>query len=493
MQFGRGSDKQVGKMVLRGTALMVGGRFGRMAIGLVGTAILARLLTPADFGVFAVASMVLALGIALLDGIIDVPVIREDNLTNEVVANLIWTSVAAMAVLAILVWFSAPWLAQLLNSPQLSVVLPVVAASVMLQPFVSASYAVLRRHHRFAVVSAFYLTSGAIYAVVAIAMAWLGYGIWSLVWGQIASLAASAVIACAWARVPLLPPKQFRPLDAWGMGGLGFSARLLAWVSTNIDTLFASAQLGAVGAGIYSRAYNITTQLKEPFSTIDLVVRQAFVAQKSLEDSAAARAALNGLRVVVLAAAFASASVIALREPVVAILLGHQWDAVTLPLAVLAASLPARVARLYLDGLTYARGSLLRLTGRNALIVVLLVSGLSIWAHQGVVAIALVVAVSHVVLLLIPIGASEQAVAGTLLQRLIAILPGYALGLILVAISESLAVIATPSGGFAEWAVRAGVCGLVVTAAAVLIPDNWLPSSVRDQRAKVLRFRAKRP
>lgn len=483
MQLSRGSDKHVGAMVLRGTAWLLGGRFARMAVGLLGVAILARLLTPEDFGLFAVAFMVLPLAIAVLDGLIDVPVIREDSLSRLDLANLIWASVALMAAVACGLWLSAPWLAAVMNLPDLAPVLRVSCFAILLQPFISASYALLRRQHRYAEVGGYVLLSGIVHAAVSIALALAGCGIWSLVGGQLASLGTTTVAGSISAGIPILPPMQMRMLGAWRMGGLGFSSRLLAWLTANIDTMFAVSALGAADAGIYSRAYNITTQLKEPFAAIDSVVRQAFVAQRNLDDAVAARATLGGLRMVVLAAALVSAAVIAMREAVVALFLGGQWTAVVVPLSILASSLPARVARVYLDGFTYARGSILHLTGRNLMIVLLMAGGLMLGASSGVVVIASVVAAGHYATLAFPGGPSDRLLAGSFFQRLVAAIPGYGIGAALIGASEGLSILADVSPGIMDWTLRAGVCAAVFAATAVFLPDAWLPAGIRARRA----------
>lgn len=486
MKLDRGSDKGIGRMVLRGTAWLLGGRFARTAVTLIGVAVLARLLTPADFGVVAVAAMILPLGVALLDGLIDVPVIREDDLDRAGLSNLIWSAVVVMAVLGALIWAAAPWLAQILNSPRLSEVLRVLCFGLLLQPFVSAGYALLRRQHRFAAVGFLLLISGSVYVLLAIVLALLGTGVWSLVLGQLASLLMVAVGVSVTAGVPVLPPHRLQPGAAWRIGGLGFATRLLAWLWANMDTLFASSALGAVGAGIYSRAYNITTQMKEPFAVLDQTVRQAFVAQRSLNDAAASRATLGGLRLLVLAASLVAAGVIVLREAVVAVLLGPQWEMVVLPLAILAVSLPARVARVYLDGFTYARGSMRHMLGRNLAIMALMTAGLWIWATEGVTAIALVVAAVHVATLFFRGGPVDVAVAGTTAKRFAVMVPGYAAGVAMVALGELQSLIWPGTTELTDWGIRAAVCGLVCICVCVVIPDRWLPKKMADRRCIVL-------
>jgi O-antigen/teichoic acid export membrane protein len=486
MQLNRGSDTSPGRMVLRGSARLIGGRIARMIITISGIAVLARLLTPADFGVVAVAVMILSLANALLEGLIDVPTIREDELDKEGLANLIWVGVTMMAGLAAALWLAAAGLEQLLNSSRLAEVLKVVCLGLPLQPFIVASNALLRREHRFGASALFMPVAGAVYVLSAIALALLDFGVWSLVLSQIASLIITGAGLAMMSGIPLQPPRRLRAEAAWHLGGLGLGTRLLAWISANIDTLFASVALGAAGAGLYSRAYNITTQMKEPFAILDQTVRQAFVAQRSLDDAAAARATQNGLRLVVLATAAAAATVVVLREPLVVLLLGSQWGAVVLPLAILAASLPARVARLYLDGFTYARGSMRHMLTRNIAIVALLAIGLSLWAADGVVAIALVVAAVHLSTVLFPGGPVDIAVAGTTAQRLVAMVPGYAAGVVIVAIGEMPSLVWPEAAQLTDWSIRAALCALCSICFVLALPGRWLPKPWHQARQRLL-------
>lgn len=477
MQIGRGSEKQIGKMVLHSTARLIGGRAARIVITLGGVAVLARLLTPEDFGVVAVAAMILTLGNSLLEGLIDVPTIREDFLDRSGLANLLWVGVVLMSGLCFITWLTAPILAVLLNSPQQAEVLRVLCFGLLLQPFIAASHALLHRQHRFGVSAIFMPISGGVYVLSAIGLALMGFGVWSLIFGQIINLVFTALGLGLLSGIPLLPLTRLRLRAALRLGGVGLITRLLAWIYTNIDTLFASASLGAAATGVYSRAYNLTTQMKSPFEALEQTIRQAFVAQRNVDNASASRATLDGLRLLVLVAAIPSAMLIILREPIVAILLGRQWGDVMLPLSILAASLPARVARLYLDGFSYARGSMRHMLVRNILIVTLLATGLWFWASDGVVVIASIVASLHVVSLLFSGGSVDVAVAGAMTQRFSAMAPGYAAGCVVVVIGE-LCFFAMPYEGGVEWILRMGWCLFCGICIALMMPKRWLPKNL---------------
>lgn len=488
MKLARGGNKSVGRMVLRGSAWLICGRFARTLVTLVGTAILARLLTPADFGVAAVAAMILPLSIGLLEGLIDVPVNRDDELDTASLSNLIWSSEVVMIGLAALVWVTAPWLATCLNSPALSDLLRALCFGLLLQPFVTAGYGLLRRQHRFQVVALFLLVSGAVYVSIAVVLALRGFGVWSLVLGQLASLLVTAGGLSVLARIPVSPPRRIQTLVAWRAGGVAFAARLLEWLVANIDTLFASSVLGASGAGYYSRAYNFTTQLKEPFAVVDQTVRQAFLAQRNLDDAMASRATLGGLRLVVLAASFVAASVIVLREAIVALLLGPQWGAVVAPLAILSASLPARIARMYVDSFTYARGSMGHMLMRNIAILGLLGFGLWAWSGEGVTSIAFVVAAIHVVTLLFRGGTVDVAIAGSQMQRARAMAPGVLFAACIVIAVESASVAIPLGTRYGDYLLRAGLLACLGILGLMLLPREWIPMALRSRLPRLVSF-----
>jgi O-antigen/teichoic acid export membrane protein len=280
--------------------------------------------------------------------------------------------------------------------------------------------------------------------------------------------------------IPLLPPTRLKFKPMWQLGGLALLTRMMAWIWANIDTLFASATLGAVGAGLYSRAYNITTQMKEPFAAVEQAVRQAFIAHRSLDDATASKATLDGLRIIVIAASLIAASVIVLSECLVAVLLGTQWSSVTTPLIILSVAFPARVARLYLDGFTYARGSIGHMLTRDVLIVSLMTSLLWFWASEGIATIALIVAAIQFFTLLFRGGTIDIAIAGTVLQRLHAITPGYSIAIVLVLAGQLPSIFWPELNEIADWGIRLIICLTVCIITIVKIPTKWLPNTLQQ-------------
>ena len=104
-----GSSRGLGGMVLRGSMWLLMGRVVRSVISLVGLAILARLLQPADFGVLVVVMTFALLGTVLLIGMLDAPLTRHLEITQEDLRGLIWLGLLLMLALGAALWIAAPW------------------------------------------------------------------------------------------------------------------------------------------------------------------------------------------------------------------------------------------------------------------------------------------------------------------------------------------------------------------------------------------------
>ena len=252
--------------------------------------------------------------------------------------------------------------------------------------------------------------------------------------------------------------------------------RLANWSITNVDTLFAATTLGAAGAGYYSRSYNIVTQLKESFAAVDNVLRQVFVLNRSSEDQARRREnALRGLRMIVLTSAVAAGTMIAFREEVVLILLGGQWGASIIPMALLAAALPIRIAKAYADSLVYVDGSIRFLFARNLVILAVLVAALFASRPWGINGVAGAVLFAHGAALLVTlVNRDARELLGSYGAIVWHIVQGIAPGVMIVAGNEiaSIAVDGLPL--WQQLGARAALAAAVSAAVFVFIPDRWV-------------------
>lgn len=481
----RGGGSDVGRSIVRGSSLLILGRVGRTAVTIAGMIVLARLLTPVDFGVLALATIPTVLSLVLLEAVIDYPVIRDDDLTRDRLRGLIWAGLLLSVIMSAVLALAAPHIEALLEFDRLAMALTAIIPVLMSQVFFVAGLGILRRQHRFAAASAVSLFTVVLYMGLSVGLALAGFDLFAVVAGLVISNVATAVMLAVIARLPLAPPRRFSTAFAQlKLGGFGVLSRLLNWGWTNIDTLAVSYFLGAFATGIYSRAYNISVQAKEPFLAIDQTMRQVFATAKGQAGGVGPHM-IMALRIVTILSALVAAGIILLREWVVAILLGDQWTAVALPLAILAAGLPARVARLYFDGVAVVVGDVRGMALRHGLLLAMIAIALALFAQNGLAAVAACTIVPLYLSLLFAMGRKEREAAGPALHFIGAMLPGLALGVTLVAIGEL---------GLRPWLSAIPIwlavsnivlCVLAMLILAATLPSTWLGELLANRRARL--------
>lgn len=487
MQGSSELNMTVTSMVLRGALRLVSGRLARVIITLSGLAILSRLLTPADFGVVAIALTMFPLATQLTHGLIEVPMLRREEVDDEELFKSVWLSYLVMMVLFCVIWALAPTIAYQLDLPELSHALRIFSFGLLLQPSCAAGEAILRSQRQFGALAVLMPLTAGVYVVSAILMALNGMGFLGIVYGHMLSLLARAVGAIWLSRVPLFPVYKLDLGLLRGNGGLGVMSGFFGWAASNIDTVFAGAVLGASGAGLYSRAYNITTQLKDPFTSLNFAVREAFLSHKKAGRERARRATMLGLRLVFLASALVAAIVIVLRQETVLFLLGNQWTEASLPLAILLVSLPFKVTRTYLNNFALVSGSLGHLVQRNFVLCLLMLASLWSLSDYGLLGLSAGVTIVHIVVcVLFPGGKVDTDVAGTLAARALAMLPGFVLASLLVMAGAVVDQVFADQSWLAKVLIKCLLCGFWCISVGILWPIKWLPKQLAVVRSKML-------
>ena len=479
----RGSKRDLQNMVLRSSAWLVGARIGRILVTLAGTALLSRLLTPSDFGLFFFATTSVVLVVVVLEGFVDLPVTRSDRLPADAIATLTWSSLALVTMFSMLVWFAAPMLERAVGFANLATTLRLAIPAFISQVPLMVGMAILKRQHRFGLVAVTQVLNVAIYILLACILVLFDYGVVALLIAfNIAQMVTAAIAAIA-ARIPIAPPKRFVFPAGFAGGGLGALSRFVAWVWTNVDTVAVSLLFGPAVTGLYSRAYNLNVQAKEPFAAVDQPIRQAFAAMRD-RTGGIVTPAVMALRLLTVLSAMTAGSMIILRDQIILVLLGDQWIEAALPLAVLAASLPARVALLYIDSVTITTGDMRTLLARNVAVLMLIVAGLAIFAPFGLAYVAAVVACALYASLMMS-GLAFGSGSGLMLGHIIRALgPGLTVLVIMVlsGYAVDLATLSFVGGTVAKLL-------LIITAATIVAlaaPDRWLTPALAKARARVL-------
>lgn len=174
--FGRHADRSIARVGVWAAV----GQAGGSLLSLVGTVVLSRLLEPAEVGLFTLAFTFYSIPSMIVGPGLTSAAIQAPHLTREQSSNLFWINTLANGVLALLLAAAAPFLADYYKQPQLHGLCQVFAIILVLEGVATQYRALLQRALRFDLITKINLLVGVVGLAVALILAWLGFGVWSL-------------------------------------------------------------------------------------------------------------------------------------------------------------------------------------------------------------------------------------------------------------------------------------------------------------------------
>jgi O-antigen/teichoic acid export membrane protein len=313
------------------SALIAGGlQFGTGVI-------LARLLTPTDFGIVALAFGVLGFTRSFSDLGMAGAVVQRRQLTERHVRTAFTVSILLGASIATAVVALSPIVATIMREPALRRVLPALSGVLVLQNLSVVATALLRRQLDFK--RQFVVESGTFvlgYAGVAVGLALLGYGVWSLVGGALlqALLASAALLATTRHPIrPLLGAQELHDLLHFGTGST--MSVLGNYIALNGDNFVVGRWMGTASLGLYARAYNLMgLSYTYTAAVMSSVLLPAF-AQLQAEPERLRRAYLLSTQLTAVVAAPFMVGLAVAAPHLVSSLYGPQWRGAVAPLQIL--------------------------------------------------------------------------------------------------------------------------------------------------------------
>lgn len=250
--------KDLRRAAVRGAgATIASGAIG-LAIQMVATVTLGRLLTPKDFGLVAMViafSYLLANGPA--NGFIDALLVRQE-LTHKLASTMFWLNLALVLLLTLLFALSGPLLVMFYKEPLVAHVAIGMSATIFFTGMPIIHSALLRKAMRFTALAKNDIVSRAVGVLASIGFALAGWGYWALVMGACAQALSTGIgvfILCPW--WPGRPQK--------GSGAIGtsiFASHILGrytfnYFARNSDNLLVGWRFGANALGFYKKAYDL--------------------------------------------------------------------------------------------------------------------------------------------------------------------------------------------------------------------------------------------
>lgn len=302
------------------------GQAGRTLLQLLAIVVLARLLTPRDYGLLTVVTVIVGFGEIFRDFGLSTAAVRSPDISRGQTINLFWVNTLLGCVLATAMVIGAAPLAAALDQPELHRIAQVMAVVFLLNGATAQFRATLMRELRFRWLAITDVGAATLALAVAVVLAVNGWGYWTLVAQQVtqATLVLLAVaVGAGW--LPGLPQRNASISSFLRFGSnLAFS-QVVNYAANNLENTIISAQHGPMALGLYNRAHRLIvaplSQVQGPLTSVAVPILSR-VRQDADQFS---RYISQGQLALGYPIGIGLGLVCGLAEPIVALLLGAQW------------------------------------------------------------------------------------------------------------------------------------------------------------------------
>jgi PST family polysaccharide transporter len=298
----------------------------KFATQLLSVVILARLLAPSDFGLFAMLMPLAAFVMMLQDIGLSQAVVASGNLTHEQTSTIFWINAGLSLLLAVLFALCAPLIALFFGEPRLVAPAMALAGSVLVSGLATQHFAWLSKSLRFGAIAMIDVISTLLGFLAAVAIATVAPGIWALVASVLVAMMAGLVGAWTMARwMPGRPAPYAEVRDLLRLGAGLSTFTLSNFFARNADNVMIGRWVGAVELGFYDRAYKLLLfplqQINNPIGRVMVPV----LAKLSDEPHRYRHAYRRTLRLMLLFTVPGVAFMLMLAQPLIVLLMGERW------------------------------------------------------------------------------------------------------------------------------------------------------------------------
>lgn len=230
-------------------------KYSTMAIGFISSIVLARLLTPDDYGAIGMLAIFMSLAQVFIDAGFGSALIQKKEPTQADYSTVFYFNIAMSIVLYMILFFSAPAIADFYRMPILSKVLRVQGLVLFIYAFNIIQRNQIRKNLLFKKLSTISVITSAVALIITIIMAYNGYGVWALVTQNL----IGALIPCvyfwfttSWHPTWVYSWKSFREL--FGFGAYMFLTHLFDTFSQRITGLLVGRMYDSATMGYYTKA-----------------------------------------------------------------------------------------------------------------------------------------------------------------------------------------------------------------------------------------------
>lgn len=435
------------------TALLHG---ARIVLQLAFVAVLARLLTPQDYGIVAAGMIVVSFSMLVTGFGIDITLVQRSVLTSRHIRTGFTLIMIVCLGLFAVTQAAAPLVQDFFRFDGLESVFRVLTLMFVLQGLGMVAQSLLLRDLRARRVMSVELASQAVSTgLIGIPLAWSGFGPWALVWASVSEAALRSLLLIISKPYPMLPLLDGSAMRDLLRTSAGFSlAKILNFGARQGDNIIVGRFMGSVDLGLYGRAYQLIVLPARAYDVVAERVVFPAMAQVQNEPERLRKAYFRAIAITALIGLPLTTSLIVIAPELILTLLGPAWTGAIAPFLVLCFSMYFRLGYKVHASLLRAKGASFQLASTQGLYAALVIAACLVAYPFGLQAVAggvsLAIAINLVVLAVM----ASKLIGLRFGDQVRAHLPGGALALIV---------------GLSGWMAAEALRGWEAQSASVLI------------------------
>jgi len=312
---------------ISGAFVTVAAQGVQFVLSLASIMVLARLLTPQDFGLFAMVTTVMGYLRIFKDAGLSTATVQREGITHAQVSNLFWINVAVSGGVGLIFAAASPVVAWFYREPRLVAITLILSITFPLSGLTVQHTALLSRQLRFKAMAFIQIGSLLIGLVVGTGMAWVGYNYWALVFSNLVTVVAA--VPLTWLAVPWRPHRPSRRSGVRSLVGFGANLATGGFIyslAKGADGLLVGRFYGADSIGLYSRASALLNRPMDQFLAPMNFVFVPTLSRILIQPERYRSAFLRVYEAMALVSFLGSGLVLALARPLTLVVLGPKWE-----------------------------------------------------------------------------------------------------------------------------------------------------------------------
>jgi len=276
------NDNELKSKVVSGLLLKYIERIGVQGVQFIVSVILARLLTPEDYGIVAIISVFISISNVFIQSGFNSSLVQKKTVSEVDISSAFFLSLATAILIYILLFFTAPWIAKFYSQPILISAIRILSIVLIFNSVNAIQNALVVRAMAFKKSLYANLAGILVQGIVGIVMALNGYGVWSLIFSQ---LSGQIAVCAAFAFVVRWKPIRVFSIDSikaiYGFGSKIMVAEFLNYLFRYGYSLIIGKAYDSATLGYYNRAYSFPDLIANNLATtISTVMLSAFSSEQ---------------------------------------------------------------------------------------------------------------------------------------------------------------------------------------------------------------------